>query len=106
MLAGCYDGEYVHNNDGSHMARTLPGSKEDRNYLFNLLPYAPRSYNIPGNSVGRGVVDELAVLINGVVDGKWTMIRVFLFLIVVLAESPDIRDGPAKRSLIRDRLTA
>ena len=59
-----------------------------------------------GQRCCRGVVDELAVLVNGVVDGKWTMIRVALFLIVVLAESPDIRDGPAIRLLIRDRLTA
>ena len=43
MLAGCYDEGYIHNNDGCHMERTIPGSKEDRDFLSQLLPYTPRS---------------------------------------------------------------
>ena len=73
LLAEVYNVEYVHDNDGSHITRTIPGSKEDSDFLHQLLPYPLHQYNLPNNGFGRHIVEELAVLVDGVVEGgvRW-----------------------------------
>ena len=70
LLADVYNGEYVHDNDGSHITRIIPGSKEGSDFLHQLLPYPLRQYDLPNSGVGLQIVEELVMLVEGVVDGK------------------------------------
>ena len=75
LLASVYDGEYIRDNDGGHIPASLPEGKEEWSALMDLVRFPLRQYNLPKGGVGRKFVDELARLIDGVAEGKWTMTR-------------------------------
>ena len=91
-LAAVFDGEYIRNNDGSHLDGGIKNDDVWQQRYKDIIIYPLQQYDLPNNvPIGKTFVLKLADEINGELAKKWNMERVICFISMVLQISLDIK---------------
>jgi hypothetical protein len=99
-------GDYVHQNSGQHLDGGIVDDEEWQNYWRRLIVYHSLTYDAPKGAVGKRFVEELAVIIQGIISRKWNAERFIIFQMVILQRARGVSGSGAIRARIINRLDA
>ena len=100
-LAEVFDGEYLRNNDGTHLDGKIIDNKVWQERYRSIIIYPLSQYNLLSNGpIGKPVPCLFAKKIDGVRERKWNMEKVICFMSMILQRSPDLKGvGNIKRRI-------
>ena len=100
-LAQLFDGEYVRNNDGTHLDGGIVDDKICQLRYKRIIVYPLSQYGLPFGTVGRLSVRKFSDELDGVLERKGNMERFLCFMSMILPVSPDIKGATNVRRRLK-----
>ena len=66
-LSELFDGEYIHDNDGTHLDGNTPDDRLWQERYKSVIVYPLNLYDLPNGPVGRSFIKTLCDELNGVI---------------------------------------
>jgi hypothetical protein len=99
-------GDYVHQNDGTHLDGGIADDKVWQKRWIDLAILPTQRYAAPKGAVGKRFVTLLATELAGIVQRKWNSERFLVFQSVILQKAKGVRGSGAIRARITNRLNS
>ena len=84
ILAEVFDGEYLRNNDGTHLDGKIVDDKVWQERYRSIITYPLSQYDLPNGKIGKSFLHLLAKEIDGVRERKWNMEKVGSFMSMII----------------------
>jgi hypothetical protein len=97
-------GDYVHQNDGTHLDGGIADDAQWQEYWRKLVVLPPQRFDVPTGAVGRQFVETLTEELVGVRERQWNSERFFVFQMVILQRCKGVRKAGDIRRRIRTRM--
>ena len=86
-LAEVIDGDYLRNNDGTHLDGKIVDDKVWQERYSSIIIYPLSQFDLPGGHIGISFVHLLVKEIDGVREKIWNIEKVMCFMSMILQRS-------------------
>ena len=97
-------GEYLRNNDGTHLDSKIVDDKLLQERYSSIIIYPLSQYDLSTRHIGKSFVRLLAKEIDGVRERKWNIEKLMCFVSMILQRSLDFKGVSNIKRRIKQRI--